>query len=353
MEVKKMKIIKRHPDAVAGKSVAPFFNRERGNGFFHSGRMIARSPDTDKEKPGDEKKLAGKLLKAMEMLGSAGPHLGTPGQQELLESMTEIFAHAKQENLGLLGADKRRIRLGRPMRLNYTFQRAGSMSVPFEYRLHVDLSHETEGGADAYFRHGDDYGGFMVFRIERLMAEPVERIAIVLSHESVHMLSHLQRAVQARVGEEAAAHIPGEKAAGLLDASGFASFKAAFAVHFGKVKDFLNGQEHRRHSLDKLPSGVVDDWTRKVVEETIAYVYGTRIDQALEARKGKPTVTLAFEPLSFLKRYMTEQWLNDPADQAAMEKKEGKELLEGMKADMLALAGAVEAQVGAFGKSKK
>jgi len=348
-----MKMARRHPDAVAGKTAAPFFNKEQGNGFFHAERMVAKSPDPDKEKPAEEKKLEVKLLDAIKLLGAAGPHLGDPGQKELLESMSDVFSDVKRENLGLLGTDGQRIRLGRPMRLSYTFQQTGSMSKPFEYRLYIDLSHETEGGADAYFRHTDEYGGFMVFRIEKLKGVSEKEVAITIAHESVHLFAHLQRAIRARVGDDAAMRVPGKQAATIMDVSGFSDLKTAFAGHFEKVRGFLNQQEHRRFSLDKLPAGIVDDWTRKVVEETMAFVYGSRIDQALEAGKGKPTVTIAFEPLTFLRRYMTEQWLNEKADQEAMDTKEGKALLEEMKADMLALADAMEKQVGAFGKSSK
>lgn len=347
-----MKIARRHPDAVAGKSDAPFFNKEQGNGFFHAEQMIAKSPEPDMDRSKDEKKLEVKLLDAMKLLGAAGPHLGDPGQKELLESMSDLFADVKLENLGLLGADGQRIRLGRPVRLGYTFQRTGSMSKPFEYRLHLDLSHEAEGAADAYFRHTDEYGGFMVFRIEKLKEVPEKELAVTIAHESVHLFAHLQRAMQARVGDEVVKQVPGKQAAKLMDVSGFSDFKTAFAGHFEKVRGFLNRQEHRRFSLDKLPVSIVDDWTRKVVEEALAHIFGSRIDQALEARKGKATVTLAFEPLTFLKRYMTEQWLNEKADQEAMDSEEGKALLGEMKPDMLALAEAVEKQVGSFGKSK-
>jgi hypothetical protein len=227
------------------------------------------------------------------------------------------------------------------------------MSRPFAYRIFFDVSHETEGSAAGYFRMTGNYGGMIVVKIGQTKSVPAEAIAHLLAHEAVHMFSHLQRTVRERIGAEEAIVVPGETAARILDISSFAAYQKTFMAHFAAIRTFLNSQPHRSNKFDEIPESTVAEWTRKVVEETIAYIYESRVSLAADkvgtAGSKGPTVNMgrvSFVPLSFLKNYMTTHWLTNADDQKAMGSKQGEALLDAMSGDMINLHQAVEAQVG-------
>jgi hypothetical protein len=169
------------------------------------------------------------------------------------------------------------------------------------------------------------------------------------------MFSHMQRAVRERVGDAESTQVPNQLAGDLLDEATFAPNKKAFAPHFAAVRNFLNSQPHRSDEFSKLPESMIEDWCRIIVDETIAYVYESRVSLALGSAntagtKGPKVIVpkMVFIPLDFFKKYVTEHWLTDPHDQAAMATPEGVALLKAMSPVMIDLDKAVEAQVGPY-----
>lgn len=293
--------------------------------------------------------------KAISLLGKAAGFLAEGPQQELLDVMLSQFNSVKTDNIGSLDTNGGRLTLGKPIKLPYTFQYPGAMSKPFDYTIRIDVSHETGTSAGGYFHETGNYGGNIVIVIDQAKLVSEEGIATgVLVHEAVHLLSHLQRAVSERIGAREASVIPGTQAAKILDPSSFGPFKKKFAVHFHAVKDFLNSQPHRKDAFNQISDTIIDDWNRKVIEETIAYVYATRTSMAIsqakmsaDKRKGpKVGVAVGFVPMEFLKKYVNDFWLTDKDDQKAMATEKGKALLSSMSDDMTALHQAIEAQVG-------
>jgi len=273
-------------------------------------------------------------------------------QGELFDQMLNIFEKITPAHIGTLGPDGSRIKLGKPEKLFFNFKVPGDTSKPFGYDIRFDLSHKTEGAAAGHFHNTGNYGGIIVIELKRTKSATTGQIAELLVHETVHMFSHLQRAVRERVGDAESTQVPDQLAGGLLDEATFAPNKKAFAPHFSAVRNFLNSQPYRSDEFSKIPESLVDDWSRMVVDETIAYVYQSRVSLALGRVKTagvkgpKVSMGMGFVPLQFLKNYVTEHWLTDPRDQAAMATPEGVALLKAMSPVMIDLDKAVEAQVG-------
>ncbi len=314
--------------------------------------FISRSQELTKLQKSDEKKVREKIQKAIALLNKAKAHIAPGGQEELLDEMLNTFNLITPDHIGILDSNGARIKLGQAVKLFYTFKRPGEMSKPFEYQIRFDVSHETEGAAAGYFHMTGNYGGMIVIKVAEVKSASIESIAKLLVHESVHMFSHLQRTVNERIGSQEATMVPGEKAARILDISSFADYQKNFIAHFNAVRIFLNGLPHRHGKFNELPETIIDDWTRKVVEETIAYVYQERIGIAADkvrtaGSKGAViNFTQGFNPIAFLKDYMTKHWLTEPDDQRAMKTKDGLALLSAMSTDIQALHEAVKAQVG-------
>ncbi len=353
-----MKVCESKTPPVQGKKNTSFFGKPSGTAFFEKvgqeapSTFISRAPQLSKEQQADEDKLRKAIPRAISLLHKAKPFMAAGGQEELMDQMMNIFDKITPDHIGTLDAKGGRIKLGKPEKLFFNFKQSGDMSKPFGYDIRFDLSHETEGAADGYFRNTGNYGGIIVIKLIRTKTASTEQIAEVLVHETVHMFSHLQRAVEERVGSAESVQVPGKQAGGLLDAAAFAANKKVFAPHFTAVLNFLNGQPHRNDSFSKIPGSVAEDWSRVLVDETIAYVYQSRLNLAIDkvrtaGKKGpRINIGLSFSPLPFLKSYLTTHWLTDPRDQAAMATPEGTALLDAMSADMKDLDKAVEARVG-------
>ena len=100
-------------------------------------------------------------------------------------------------------------------------------------------------------------------------------------------------------------------------------------------------------------------WADLAVEEVSAYVYGVCAREAITtehtrrtaARTGVPAVGIGsfFNPVAFLRSYVRNHWLQDPADRTALDRPRGQGLLAGMRDDILALKRAVESHIGCRG----
>jgi hypothetical protein len=335
------------------------FNRQKSGQPFFGGithrapsSFISTSPDLTKEQQKDETKVRKAIPMAIALLGKAKPFIAVGGQAELFDQLMDVFEKITPDHIGTLGPDKGHIKTGKPEKLFYNFKVPGGMSRPFSYEVRFDVSHEPEGTAAGYFHETGNYGGIIVIKLVKTKSIGPEQLAEILVHETVHMFSHLQRAVKERVGDGESTQVPGRLAGGILNAAAFEPNKKAFAPHFAAIRDFLNTQPYRSDEFSKIPESIIDDWSRMVVDETMAYVYTSRTSLAMgraeTAGKKGPTISMGvgFVPLQFLKNYVTEHWLTDPRDQAAMATKEGDELLKAMSPVMIDLAKAVEAQVG-------
>jgi hypothetical protein len=343
---------KNDPSTLREKSRQPFFGRVSQR---LPSSVVSRSPGLTKEQQKDEAKMREAIPLATSQLRKAKTFMAAGAQGELFDQMLNIFEKITPDHIGVLGADGSRIKLGKPEKLFFNFKVPGDISKPFGYEIRFDLSHETEGPADGQFRSTGNYGGIIVIKLARTKSASLELIAALLVHETVHMFSHMQRAVRERVGDAESTQVPGQLAGGLLDETTFAPNKKAFAPHFAAVRNFLNSQPYRSDEFSKIPESVIEDWCRIIVDETIAYVYESRVSLALGSAetagtKG-PKVSapkMVFIPLDFFKKYVTEHWLTDTRDQAAMATPEGVALLKAMAPDMIDLDKAVEAQVGPY-----
>ncbi len=335
-----------HTVQQGGAKQRPFTGKVSDNS---TSSFISRAIELTKQQKSDEKKVKEKVQKAIILLGKIGSKIGDASQKELLDQMLNIFNLITPKHIGTLDSNRGRISLGEVVKWFITFTKPGEMGRPYEYHIRFDMSHETEEEADAYFHETSNYGGAIVIKVNAVKSYSSEQLAEILVHEAVHMFSHMQRTVEERIGSKEATMIPEKAAAGILNTSSFSELRKTFTVHFSAIIGFLNKQDHRKFSLDKIPASMVDEWNRKLIEETIAYEYQSRIRHAVTRTKSKgPTITIGFEPLGFLRSYMTKHWLKDKEDQAAMTSKEGLGLLKAMTSDMLILHENVEAQVGPF-----
>jgi len=292
--------------------------------------LISRQVQPTGQQKNAIRRVRRKMKKAVTLLQNAGPYLATAGQGELLDEMLTTFKQITAKHIGTIDKNGRRMQLGTPLKLFYTFPIPGQMSKPFEYHIYFDFSLESRGPAAAYFHGPSDYMGFIVVKVPQVKTASIDALVKVLVHEALHLYTHIQKAVQARIGQRAAVMVPSRNAAAILKTSAFSSNGKALLSHFSEIRTFLNNQSHRQLFINKFPASIVNDWTRLVIEESIAYVYQSRVDMAFSryrtAGTRGPTVNIAtgFVHLQFLKNYLTRHWLKDPDDQTAMATQKGR-----------------------------
>jgi len=309
-----------------------------------------------------EQQAASLLTDAANLLSASPAHAPLPGVRQLMEESGNVISNFFPTGYGIMdGAGG--VTRGSTRTDLYTTVRRGGMGVgmPFEFRVYAYLSHETGGAAAGRYIRMGNLGGRIIFYIDHLIGQSVEEVAELMAHELFHMWAHAQRVMRERFGDEAAAQMPTRAVAGVLDPGRFSAHRRTMEAHFTTLIGFLDAEQRRRGVLlmGQSASERAARWADLVVEEVGAYVYGVCASEAIvtentrrtAARTAAPAVGMGsfFDAVAFLRNYVRDHWLQDPADRAALNQPQGQRLLAGMRADILALKGAVESHIGCRG----
>jgi hypothetical protein len=306
-----------------------------------------------------EQQAAALLTGAANLLSASPPHAPLPGIRQLMQESGNVIANFFPSGYGVMDSNGR-VTSGSTRTDLYTTVRSGSTGVgmPFEFRVYAYLSHETGGTAAGRYVRMGNLGGRIIFFINHLTGVSVEEVAELMAHELFHMWAHAQRVMRERFGDEAAGQLPTRAAARILDPGRFSAHRRTMQTHFTTLIGYLDAEQRRRGVLllGRSVSERADRWADLVVEEVSAYVYGVCAREAITtehtrrtaASTGAPAVGIGsfFNAVPFLRSYIRDHWLQDPADRTALDQPRGRSLLTGMRDDILALKSAVESHIG-------
>lgn len=309
-----------------------------------------------------EQQAASLLTDAANLLSASPPHAALPGIRQLMAESGNVISNFFPTGHGIIDSAGQVTSVSTRTDL-YTTVRSGSegIGMPFEFRVYAYLSHEAGGAAAGRYVPQGNLGGRIIFFINHLLGRPVEDVAELIAHELFHMWAHAQRVMRERFGDEAAAQMPTRAAARIMDPGRFSSQRRTMERHFTTLISYLDSEQRRRGVLllGRSVSERAARWADLVVEEVGAYVYGVCAAEAIVTEHtrrtaestGAPAVGIGsfFDAVAFLRNYIRDHWLDDPADRAALNQPQGQRLLAGMRADILALKGAIESHIGCRG----
>jgi hypothetical protein len=321
--------------------------------FFGQAQTPAKAAPMISKVGADRINLVAKTMtRALQLATDALPFLKTAAQKELLQQMIEGLRTFFPTGFGILNEKGEAVKGSARLRFETIIrQPGGAVSRPYLYDVRLFMSDQ-----DAPFKGGDHRSiGDWASRIQLYArqisgARPQEMVGVAI-HEMTHMLRALVRSFVGKFGVAAAGEFPSRGTAALLNFSGFAANRAKMEGHFARLVAILERQANIRFE-GNVASLIAD----KLLEEVLAYVFTTRVGEAMaedEARKmAKKTrgpgigVGVGFEPMTFLKNYIRRHWLSDPALKAALETTAAQRAIADMSDDLRVIVGAMEKQVG-------
>jgi len=296
-------------------------------------------------------KLAGAMHTAVQDLAAASPYLATAAQRDLLGEVVNVLSAFFPTGHGVLDAAGRMLKSAQRYRTE-VLSPTSRGSQPFYFHhdtwLHISFAKANAAGMQRPFAPGHRC---WIYLCALRLTGDVATLAMVLVHETIHMLGHRYRSVEDKFGAAVAGATPSKAAAALLVRSGFDARRRAMETRFTPLVEFLNRQPYRavHGRMGQLPSTVAGIWGAHVVEELLAYVFTERATWALaqlQARRSGVGASQNLVPMQFLQDYFRNYWLTDPNDAAAIGTKAGRAILAAMETDLLALAAAVQKHVG-------
>ena len=272
-------------------------------------------------------------------------------QRYLLNEILDFLATFVPRGFGILDQN------GTPL-VNGEYHRFFRVYIPedrtrsrvFSLDVRFYLSHENGGEVAGRYDPYGTHSGRLVLYVPNVKDSTVDDLAELVVHEAVHMMIHLHRSAEARLGARAGENIPGGRAARIVDTGALASHRHAFQEHFNRIIGFLNQQPHRR--LSAIPAGQASEWATAWLDEIIAYTYQSRVGTGLarlpaQSQPGpRVAVGASVQPEHLIYIYLIRLWLNDRADQVALNTVEGNRLMHAMRPAHIALQETVENRIG-------
>lgn len=296
-------------------------------------------------------RLAGAMHTTVRDLAAASPNLATPAQRDLLGEVVNVLSAFFPSGHGVLDAGGRILKSAQRYRTEVLSPMSRG-SQPFYFHhdtwLYLSFANAHMAGMQRPFAPGHRC---WIYLCASNLSADVATLAMVLVHETIHMLGHRYRSVEEKFGAAVAGATPSTAAAALLVRSGFDALRRAMEARFTPLVEFLNRQPHRaaHGRMGQLPSTVAAMWGAHVVEELLAHVFTERATWALarlQARRTGIGASQSLVPMQFLREYFRNYWLTDPNDAAAIATKAGRAILAAMQTDLLALVAAVQKHVG-------
>jgi hypothetical protein len=296
--------------------------------------------------------VAKTMTQALQLATDALLFLKAAAQKELLQQMIEGLRTFFPTGFGVLNEKGEAVKGSARLRFETNIrQPGGAVSRPYLYDVRLFMSDQ-----DAPFKSGDhrpigDWASQIRLYARQIAgARPQEMVGVAI-HEMTHMLRALVRSFAGKFGAAAAGEFPSRGTAALLNFGGFAANRAKMEGRFAMLVATLERQANIRFEGNVAP--LIAD---KLLEEVLAYVFTTRVGEAMaedEARKmAKKTrdpgigVGMGFVPMTFLKNYIRRHWLSDPALTTALETTAAQRAIADMSDDLRAIVISMETQVG-------
>src|SRR5215813_12999472 len=297
--------------------------------------------------------VARTMTQALQLATDALPFLKAAAQKELLQQMIEGLRTFFPTGFGVLNEKGEAVKGSARLRFETIIrQPGGAVARPYLYDVRLFLSDQ-----DAPFKSGDhrpigDWASQIRLYARQIAgARPQEMVGVAI-HEMTHMLRALVRSFVGKFGAAAAGEFPSRGTAALLNFGGFAANRAKMEGHFARFVATLERQANVRFKEGIVSSLITD----KLLEEVLAYVFTTRVGEAMaedEARKMAKKrrgpgigVGVGFVPMTFLKNYIRRHWLSDPALTPALETTAAQRAIANMSDDLRAIVSSMETQVG-------
>jgi hypothetical protein len=296
-------------------------------------------------------KLAKAIDTAIREIGQSMKFLATSAQKDLLSEIVAILGTYFPTGYGVIDSAGKVIKSSARYRTEVS-PKSPPRGAPFYF--HHDtwllLSYQISGSAGRQRPFAPGHRNWIYLCAANLSSDAAT-LAMVLIHETVHMLGHRYRSIEEKFGAKIASETPTKAAGALLNRSAFDPLRRVMEQHFLTLVDLLNRQPHRAQggSFAQVPRTIATTWSVHVVEEVLAFVFTERATWALaqyQASKTRIGLSQKLVPMQFLKTYFRNYWLSDPKDRAALKTKEADQVFGTMETDLLKLVDAVRKHIG-------